>query len=241
MQTKNIDYIYLDSFERIDEILAANDNSYTEVNEIPSRDQLTFTNGFYVNCTALMIDIRDSSSLPESHNRPTLSKLYRSYISEVVAIMNGNSKCSEISIIGDGVLGIFNTPYKSDIDSIISTSAILSSLIDVYNYKLTKKSIQNINVGIGIDYGRALMIKAGFKGSSINDVVWIGDVINNAVHLSDHGNETDLDMETMISNAIFINLNDHHKSLFTFNTNNNCYHGNIVNIAMNSWCKENCI
>ena len=233
-------YEYRVSFERLNEILDTNDNSFSEVNEIPSRTQLTFTNGFYVNCSALMIDIRDSSKLIDSHKRPTLSKLYRSYISEVVAVINGNTNCSEINIIGDGILGIFNTPLKNEIDNLISTSAQLSSLMKTLNYKLVKGNISEIQVGIGIDYGRALMIKAGHKGSTINDVVWIGDVINQAVHLSDHGNASYNDKEIMISNVIYNNLNDYNKSLFSLNLNRGCYHGNIFNSDMEAWYVENC-
>lgn len=63
------------SVERIDEILRAADTSYAEVNEIPSRDKLTFSNGFYANCTAVFIDIRNSSKLPDKYRRPTLAKI----------------------------------------------------------------------------------------------------------------------------------------------------------------------
>ncbi len=35
-----------------------------------------------------------------------------------------------------------------------------------------------------MDYGRVLMIKAGFAGSGINDVVYMGDVVNRAAHLA---------------------------------------------------------
>lgn len=116
MKSNHIIYSYLTSFDRINEIIATSDNSFEELPSIPSRDKLTFTNGFYVKCAALWIDIHGSSSLTNEHRRPKLAKLYRSYLSEVVAVMNGNEKCAEINIIGDGVSGIFDTPYKKDID-----------------------------------------------------------------------------------------------------------------------------
>lgn len=240
MQSNYKYFDFRDSLDRLDEIITSNDTNYEEINNIPARDKLTFTNGFYVNCTALMVDIRKSSKLPSIHNRPTLAKLYRSYISEVVAILNGNVYCAEITINGDGILGIFDTPTQSQIDGVLSTSAEISSIVKFLNYKLSKKGIQQIQIGIGIDYGRALMIKAGYKGSSINDVVWIGEVINQAVHLSDHGNATYNDRETMISSNIYINLNDENKKLFSLNYARGCYHGNIVNTEMDNWYNENC-
>mgnify|MGYP000255758841 CR=1 FL=1 len=76
METKHKYYNQENSFSRIDDILDESDSSFPEVNEIPSRDKLTFKNGFYVNCSALFVDIRDSSELPKKHKRPTLAKIY---------------------------------------------------------------------------------------------------------------------------------------------------------------------
>ena len=80
MESNFSTYRYLDSFERIDTIIAESENSFEELNGIPSREKLTFANGFYVFCSALVVDIRESSKLPDKHNRPKLAKLYRSYI-----------------------------------------------------------------------------------------------------------------------------------------------------------------
>jgi len=91
MQTNGTFYDFDKSITRIDEILDKSDKSFEELDYIPSRDKLTYKNGFYVNCTALFVGIKDSSTLPSKHKRPTLAKIYRSYISEVVSIMNGMS------------------------------------------------------------------------------------------------------------------------------------------------------
>jgi class 3 adenylate cyclase len=240
MKTRLIVYDYEKSFERIDNILESSENSFEELDSIPSRNKLTFTNGFYVNCSALFVDIRDSSSLPSKHNRPKLAKLYRSYISEVVAIMNGSIFCSEVNVVGDGILGIFATPTTLSIDHVFGTSAEISSLIDVLNCKFRKKSISEIVVGIGMSYGRALMIKAGYKGSEINDLIWMGDVVNYAYKLASYGNRTYSDHETMVSEVFYNNLNDDNKNLLSPNYNRSCYHGNVVNAEMNEWYNENC-
>ncbi len=80
-------YDYEKTISRLTSILDQSDVNYEEVKELPSRDKLTFTNGYYANCSALFIDIRDSSSLPSKYKRPKLARLYRAYISECVAIM----------------------------------------------------------------------------------------------------------------------------------------------------------
>ena len=240
METSYSAYDESASLLRIDEILDARDALYEEVDSIPSRDKLTFTNGFYVNCSALFVDIRGSSSLPDKYKRPTLAKIYRAYISESVAIINGNSDCAEVNITGDSVAGIFNTPYKSSIDTLFGTAARINSLIDILNCKLRKRSIDPIRAGIGMAYGRALMIKAGYKGSSINDVVWMGDVINRAAKLCSFGSKNTWDPPIMVSRVFFNNLNEHNRGLLQFNYSLDCYTGNVVNTSMKTWYDANC-
>jgi len=241
MESNYINYDYIKSFSRIDEILSESDNSYPVLSEIPSRDKLTFNNGFYINCSCLVVDIRNSSNLPSIHNRPKLAKLYRSYISEAVAVMNGNLNCAEISIIGDGISGIFKTPYIKDIDTVFAAGYTISSLIDVLNYKFKKHDINQIEVGIGISYGRALMIKAGYKGSSINDLVWMGDVVNEAHKLASFGNKTSSDKRIMASNDIYINLNENNKKFLEWNQARQCYNGNVGRNDMILWYNQNCL
>lgn len=240
MEGTYVNYEFIKSFDRIENKIASSDNSFPERDDIPPRTDLTFSNGFYVNCTTLYIDIRNSSDLPNHHTRPKLAKLYRAYISEVIAVIVGDGNCAEVIVEGDCVVGIFNTTKKVDIDSVFSTAAQLSSLIDVMNCKFDKYDIKNITVGIGIHYGRALMIKAGFRGSGINDVVWMGDVLNEASMLCSYGNKGYSDKEIMVSGVIYNNLNEDNKKLLEWNSSRNCYHGNVINIAMNEWYKENC-
>lgn len=240
MQSNHIYYNFEKSLARIDEILNTQDNSYKELNTIPSRDKLTYTNGFYVNCTALFVDIRGSSSLPQQYRRPTLARIYRSYISEVIAIINGNAQCSEINVQGDCVWAIFNSPYQNNINEVFLTAFSISSIVDVLNCKLKKRKIDPISIGIGIDYGRALMIKAGYSGSGLNEVVWMGDVVNSASNLCSYGNKSYSDYEIMVSSVIFDNLNEHNQSLLSWNSSRSCYHGNVINSQMNTWVIENC-
>jgi class 3 adenylate cyclase len=80
VESNYIAYDFLKSFDRIDDILSGSDTDYNDANSIPARSQLTFRNGFYVNCSALFVDIRKSSELAGKYKRPTLAKLYRAYV-----------------------------------------------------------------------------------------------------------------------------------------------------------------
>lgn len=231
-----------DSASRMDDILDASDNDYEDNgSSIPSREKLTYNNGYYVNVTAVFIDIVNSSKLTDGHKRPTLAKMYRAFLSECVAIMNSWKMCKEININGDCVWGVFETPLKSDVDNIISVAAQLNSMINILNYKLKKKQYDIINVGIGIDYGRALMVKAGYSGSGINEIVWMGDVVNTACHLANKAGRI-FRKTIIVTENIYCNLNDDNKDLLSSYIDGQVvrYEGDIVRTDMEDWYKENC-
>lgn len=237
MQSNYSCYDYKKSIERIDEILNTK-GDFTTQKSIPSRDKLTFNNGLYVSCSVLYVDIRDSSKLPDKYQKPTLSKIYRSYISETVAIINDNPKCMEINIEGDCVWGIFDTPYQDDINEVFYTSAKISSLCNILNYKLSKKNIDPIEIGIGLSYDSALMIKAGYKGSGINDLVWMGDAVNEACKLCNEASKN-YDDRFNVSAVFYDNLIDHNKKLLQKSLFGDSYYtGNIVNTTMAEWLNE---
>lgn len=231
-----------DSASRMDDILDVDDNDYQDnENSIPARNKLTYKNGYYVNVTALFIDIVDSSKLTDGHKRPTLAKMYRAFLSECVAIMNSWEMCKEININGDCVWGIFETPKKSDVDNIISVAAQLNSMIEILNYKLKKRKYDTLLVGIGIDYGRALMVKAGYSGSGINDVIWMGDVVNSACHLCNKAGR-DHRKVIVISDVVYNNLNEYNQGLFSSYSDGSVirYEGNIIMKDMKDWYNGNC-
>lgn len=239
--TNRIRYTVENSINRIDEILNANNSNYSDNESIPSRQLLTYANGFYVNVTSLFIDIVGSSDMTNEHKRPTLAKMYRAFISESAAIMNSSALCKEININGDCVWGVFETQYTSGIDSVFDIAAQLNSLIKILNYKLKKKGYSEISVGIGIDYGRALMVKAGYSGSGLNDVIWMGDVVNTACHIANKAGR-DGRASIMVSSCIYENLKDEYRKFFSV-TNigfDTYYQSRAVNISMNDWYEENC-
>src|SRR5690606_6940957 len=112
---------------RIDEILNSISN-FDDKDEIPKRDTLTYTNGYNVKCCALFIDLRDSSTLPQVHQKKVLAKIYRSYISEIVAILNSFIHCKEINIVGDCVSAVFSGQFTFHIDSTFEAAARINSL-----------------------------------------------------------------------------------------------------------------
>jgi len=239
MEVSHSNYNYKNSLQRIDEIFNSSDYDYQEHNGIPSRDNLTFKNGYYVDITVVFIDIRGSKELSSAHTRPVLAKIYRAYISEIIAVMKGDETINEIYIEGDGVWAVFNTTSNDEVNRVFETVARISSLIDILNIKLKRKKYSNIEVGIAIEDGESLFMKAGYKGSGINEVVWIGKCVGEAAKLSGYGSRDYDDKRLMISEKVHDMLNDKYQSYMQWSSKRECYQGNIYDEYMNKWVEKN--
>jgi class 3 adenylate cyclase len=226
------------SDERIRHILELADNVYTDSAEIPDPDSLTYDNGFHVDCAAVFIDIRGSSGMAGKHSTPVLGKIYRAYISECIAVLNQDPNCGEIFIQGDCVGAVFHVLAPGDVDSVFVRIGELNSLIEHLNWRLGQKSYPKLKCGIGMAVGRALMIKAGFKGSGINDVVWMGEVVNEAAKLCHLGSRSG-SAAIQVSPHAYDKLSDGHKKLLTSAAltllSRSRYEGNFVSHDMASW------
>jgi class 3 adenylate cyclase len=234
-------YDHVASFKRLDGYLDSADSKFEERDKLPDRDDLTFENGFYAYCSALFIDLRDSSALPSKYSRPVLAKIYRAFISEMVAILNSDPYTREVNIVGDCVWGVYNTPLQSHIDDIFRLGFEANSLMQVLGYKMAQRGYDTpLTAGIGLSYGRALMIKAGHSGSGINDVVYMGDVVNRAAHLASEGNRGYGKKALMVDEVFYNNLTDHNKGLLGWHQNLRCYTGEVVHVGMQDWYEAHC-
>ena len=171
MKSNNILYDFKQSEKRIEEIF---NTSYEEQIHVPLRDSLNDESGFYVNVSSIFVDVRDSISLNHEYPREILSKIYKSFVSEVVAIMNGDMYCQEINLISTSICGIFETSSDDSYASLVDTALRINGIARLINSKIDG----DIRVGIGVDYGCALMTKVG------DEIVYAGDVINRAGELS---------------------------------------------------------
>jgi class 3 adenylate cyclase len=234
-------YDHVASADRIKEYLTGAQGSYEEVDTLPDRDKLTFTNGFYANCSAIFVDIRGSSQLPKHYKRPRLARIYRAYLSELVAIFNGSSLTREVNIAGDAAWAVVNTPSKPNIDTVFAMGYQANSMAKLMNYYMQKADYGlPIKIGVGMSYGRALMIKAGYNGSGINDVVYMGDVVNEAAKLANYGNSQSHIPPLVASEVFRYNLNEKNQGFCNYDHIRGCYTANVVGSAMEEWYQANC-
>ena len=85
------------------------------------------------------------------------------------------------------------------------------------------------------------MVKAGYSGSGINDVIWMGDVVNTACHLANKAGRGIRNI-IVVTEQIYNNLNDSHKMLLSefVNGETTLYEGDIIRKNMDKWYNENC-
>lgn len=108
------EYDYRRGKERIEEILD-NELKIIDQKNIPTDSAFTFFNGYYSWVSAIFVDMRDSSTLFADKDKEKVSKIIRSFTSEIIEILRSDDNLREIGIRGDCVYGIYSTPQKNDI------------------------------------------------------------------------------------------------------------------------------
>ncbi|MBN3723566.1 hypothetical protein [Burkholderia sp. Ac-20379] len=170
-----------------------------------------------------------------------LGKIYRAYISECIAVLNRYACCKEIYVNGDCVCGFFDTTSGIGVREAFNAACALNALIQHLNYRFEQKPYAPLRCGIGVAHGRALMIKSGYSGSGINEVVWMGDVANEASNLCHQGNR-DGRAAIQVLAEVYRRLGPRDRSLlhcvFATDWSVDHYEGEVVNVSMASWLSE---
>ena len=231
------DYDYKAGKKRIKEILN-NKLQVIENDKIPNNDNFTFSNAYYGWVTAIFVDIRNSTDLFSKDDKEIVSKMIRSFTSEVIEILRKDDLLREIGIRGDCVYAIYTTPKKSDILEIMDKSFYINTFMKMLNKLLVDKGYSTISVGIGVSTAQELVVKAGWKDVGINNSVWIGNAVTKASNLSSLGNKKDY-KSILISESVYKNIKDsYNKDWFTLRNNSEIgkfYDCDIIKTNFNNW------
>lgn len=205
-------YNYIDGKQRVLKIL----NNTVEVQKskkVPRPDSsFSFNNGFNSWVTAVFVDIRDSKTLFSQNKKTTVARVIRAFTSEIIEILKNDSNLREIGIRGDCVYAIYTCSTENEDYEILDKAIYVNTYIDMLNVLLTNKQMPNIKAGIGIATAMDLVVKAGRKGSDINNLVWIGDAVSFASGLSSLANKKGKDrilMTKQFYNSVMKRLKDH--------------------------------
>jgi len=240
-------YDYISGKKRIKDIL----NNKLEIikkDEVPSEKNFTFDNGYYSWVTALFVDIRDSSNLFSNGDKEIVSKIIRSFTSEIIEILRDSDKFREIGIRGDCVYAIYTSPSQTDDQDIVNKAYYINTFMKMINKLLKNKDYTTIKVGIGIATAKELVVKAGRKDVGINNLVWIGDAVTKASNLSSLGNKKSIKTITLcpkiyknIIDSEIKNSGEQAKTWFTKESHSDYgeyYHCSVTMSPFNKWVED---
>jgi len=169
----------------------------TNTYNVPARDDagLTFSRdqikrGKLIKTCVLFIDIRNSTKMSRdlAHDKIKLGKIYSAFIHAMTTIADRHGYVR--NIIGDRIMVVFepNNCFEE-------AMSCASTMITIAQKVLAKYSgLTEFLVGIGVDFGEALILKTGLAKkhedrSEYKSLVWIGDVANIASKLTDLANK----------------------------------------------------
>lgn len=237
-------YDYKKGKERIEAILD-NELIIIEQNKLPSDESFTFSNAYYSWVTGVFVDIRDSSALFADEDKEKVSKIIRSFTSELIEILRKDENLREIGIRGDCVYGIYTTPSIDDIYELADKTFYINTYMKMLNKLLSNRYLPEINVGIGMSTAKELVVKAGRKDVGINSKVWIGKAVTQASNFSSLGNKKG-NPALVYSECSYINFIDKLqekseedvKTWFTYHSdegNGAYYTANIIKVGFDKW------
>lgn len=89
------------------------------------------------------------------------------------------------------------------------------------------------------------MVQAGYRGSGLNDVIWMGDVVNYACHLCGSANKNGNGVIN-VSTEVYTDLagilgyqNKPYQEMLNKPYDKNYYTGNIILHSIEEWLDEN--
>lgn len=142
-----------------------------------------------IDTCVLYIDIRRSTELSITHKPQTVAKLYSAFVRAMTKCARHYSGHVR-GIIGDRVMVIFDCDgcFRKAVDCAILMNSTAQYVI---NKHFTRTEVQ---CGIGIDAGKMLVTKTGFRRRGVEqhnykNLVWLGRPANVASKLTDIANK----------------------------------------------------
>ena len=239
---------YKKSKENIHNILTS--KTKVEKRSIPKNDaEFTYDNGIKSWIGAIFIDIVDSTSLFKNQNEDIISRVIRSFSSEIIDILKSDDNLRKLGLRGDSVYAVYSIEYKADLLSIFRLAYKINTFMKMFNVILKNNQFPEVYAGIGLGASEDLVIKAGKKQSGYYDLVFIGDAVVDASNLSGEANRNNLGSIAM-SNIFYNNIiedlkkenpkyenwiNPKHDNGYGYNSAIKFYHCDIIETSFNNW------
>lgn len=178
-----------DSFNHMSEGLAERDKVRNLLGKVVSpqiADELMSRNielgGEEVEATILFSDVRDFTSISESHSPQAIIRLLNDYLTEMNAIIEAHHGVVD-KYIGDAIMALFGAPLRhpDSAGNALRTALDMLDALEAINNRRKQRGEVPVSIGIGINTGSVV---AGNMGSMsrLNYTV-LGDAVNLASRL----------------------------------------------------------
>lgn len=230
INTMATEYNFAQSLERIDEVLHQQQTPEI-LDKVPVVDELEPNKTYIVNATVIYIkyDIINNPFLLGHPNKSDM--IVQSYVTEAIAIARANSNCRDVIAVAGGILMVYNTYYKSNLNEALDDVARIRSMSMVVSKKANNVELPQIKVSIGIDFGVVSMIPVELNHNGLTQITWRGKIIDKVRDFA-----SDKAGDVLVSRRIWHNLNEKNQSLFQPESSpEDTFRSHLVNIEMNSW------
>lgn len=230
-------YDFNESLERISVVLNSPIQKGDLELTIPSEEMMSTLRQRKMACTVLSIrTFIDQSTIENGNNFDTM-RILEAYISEIFALLRGCPRCKDLAMMNGTIIGVFETPLRNNILSVVDTMSRIHTLRMVIEKKAVLPS-GTIKVRQGMHFGPC---EAFYVGTSINpqpSILWGGQAIEKVLKLLEIPSENASLM--VATTTLYGNLTEDYKRFFHVNSWNDqaIYFANMYNIKMNDWLKE---
>mgnify|MGYP002624048540 CR=1 FL=1 len=175
-------------------------------------------------------------------NNQDISKIIKSFTSELIEILRNNDNLREVGIRGDCVYAIYTTPTQKDDDELFTLACYCNTYLIMLNELLAEYNLPSIKAGIGLATSKLLVIKAGRKHVGINDKIWIGNAVVDASNFSSIANRKGY-RSIVMSVPFYKNIIKYEKDIKenlvkAESDYGDCYMGNIIITDFKNWIKN---
>lgn len=155
----------------------------SKTTSVPKRENIGLNDGKLIESAVLYIDIRQSTSITTRHTDDVAAKIYKAFHESMVSIARYQGRGHVRGFAGDKIMVIFDNSGDAVTRAIDCAIWMQSYIEQKLSPALQTTYNHPISCGIGIDYGKMTVVRAGTKNN--NDVVWAGSPANKASKLAD--------------------------------------------------------
>lgn len=239
---KGCDYQHVRNYEKVDELLEFDEDYDFErgakrlqiafnkrylinesKNKIPDKKLSNNSQSYFINSTVLVVHIK----VLEKEKKVKLIHT-QTIIPEVLNIFKASKSFYSMKLHNEHLIGIFDTPYKSNVQEVFSLGARINSMIKIANYYFSENG--KIQFGIGISDGEILISAIEDENTDQNHLLFQGNPYTEAIEMSKA-----VMNKIAVNSVVYNNLSENQKRLLGFNYDKNFYFGSIIRTKIDNW------